>query len=321
VAADLGAPLKTVTLAFNEYLGTSDDEAPLAEETAKLLKSDHLTVRINSDEFETTMDEFLSAMDQPTIDGLNTYFVSRAAAAQGLKVALSGLGGDELFGGYPSFRQIPRLVEFGKAIPIPKSLARSVQMTLGRLALIGVPPKAAGLLLYSGDAAHAYLLRRALYLEHELEALLDENWLKDGLERLSTFEALSTTLQRVNRASPYAQVAALESIWYMRNQLLRDTDWSSMAHGMEVRVPFVDAHLIESLGPAINSYSPPTKRDLAGCAPRLSPEIHRRPKTGFRTPVRQWIRTRGFSSRGLRGWAQTVHRSFRPKPHLQSLVC
>jgi asparagine synthase (glutamine-hydrolysing) len=316
VAAELGAPLRTVTLAFNEYVGTPNDEAPLAEATARLLNSDHTTVRINFDEFEQIVDDFLKVMDQPTIDGLNTYLVSRATASQGLKVALSGLGGDELFGGYPSFRQIPRFVKWGNKIALPESLARAVRAIFRSLALVGVPPKTAGLVCYSGDVAHAYLLRRALYLEDELDALLDESWLSEGLERLSTMDALSATIRPLATASPYAQVAALESTWYMRNQLLRDTDWSSMAHGLEVRVPFVDACLLERLGPAIASNAPPTKRDLAACAARLHPESQSRPKTGFSTPVRHWIGRHGVSGRGLRGWADTVHQAFRSSRHL-----
>ena len=110
----------------------------------------------------------------------------------------------------------------------------------------------------------------------------------------------------------HAQVAALESCWYMRNQLLRDTDWSSMAHGLEVRVPFVDISVLDRLGPAIASASPPNKQDLAHCAQRLPPAMLARPKTGFTTPVRKWIAERaGTSARGLRGWAAQVHRSFR----------
>jgi asparagine synthase (glutamine-hydrolysing) len=174
-----------------------------------------------------------------------------------------------------------------------------------------------GLLSYSGDFAHAYLLRRALYLADELDALLDESWLREGLERLSTTEALSATLGPLSRASPHAQIAALESTWYMRNQLLRDTDWSSMAHGLEVRVPFVDACLLEHLGPAIASAAPPTKQDLAACATKLHPEILARLKTGFRTPVREWSAQLGWAAgRGLRGWADVVHQAFRTSPDI-----
>ena len=185
--------------------------------------------------------------------------------------------------------------------------------------LPGIPPKTAGLLSHSGDIASAYLLRRALHLENELDALLDESWLREGLERLSTIEAINETVGALRTAgvSVHGQVAALESCWYMRNQLLRDTDWSSMAHGLEVRVPFVDASVLERLGPAIASPSPPDKQDLAHCAQRLPPAMLERPKTGFTTPVRQMDRrAAGSSTRGLRGWAAHVHRSFRTTARL-----
>jgi asparagine synthase (glutamine-hydrolysing) len=310
LANELGSRLRTVTLAFDEYAGTSHDEAPLAEAAAKILRSDHVTVRIARDEFDELLGDFLECMDQPTIDGLNTYLVSRAASAQGLKVALSGLGGDELFGGYPSFRQIPEFLKWGGRIPLSRSLGSAAQAILRRLPR--VPPKAAGLLSHSGDIASAYLLRRALYLRDELDALLDESWLTEGLERLSTIPALTNSLGALQGATTHAQVAALESCWYMRNQLLRDTDWSSMAHGLEVRVPFVDVTLLERLGAAIASQAPPGKEDLARCAQQLPHAIIGRPKTGFTTPVRGWIDDRkGASGRGLRGWAGNVHRSFR----------
>jgi asparagine synthase (glutamine-hydrolysing) len=314
LAAELRGQLRTVTLAFDEYAGTPDDEAPLAEATAKSLGSDHTTVRIGPGEFEQLLDDFLLSMDQPTIDGLNTYLVSRAAAMQGLKVALSGVGGDELFGGYPSFKQIPGLVKWGQYVPSRKPLGRAVQSLLRAIRLPGMPPKAAGLLVHCGDVASAYLLRRALYLEGELDALLDKSWIEEGVERLSTVSNIGQTVERLNVAgvAGHAQIAALESCWYMRNQLLRDTDWSSMAHGLEARVPFVDATLLERIGPAIASAAPPRKRDLAGCARRLPAALLNRGKTGFTTPVRQWIssQTGGAPARGLRGWAGDVHRLF-----------
>jgi asparagine synthase (glutamine-hydrolysing) len=312
LAAELGTQLRTLTLAFNEYSGTPNDEAPLAEAAAKILRSDHVTVRIGRDEFTELLDDFCRCMDQPTIDGLNTYLISHVAAKQGLKVALSGLGGDELFGGYPSFRQIPELLKWGTRFHFSKPLDGAVR-SMVRLTP-GIAPKAAGLLSHSRNIASAYLLRRSLFLADELDAIVDESWLHEGLEKLETIPALMRTIHtlRANGATSHVQIAALESCWYMRNQLLRDTDWSGMAHGLEVRVPFVDATLLQRLGPAIASNRPPSKRDLAACARQLPQAMLNRPKTGFTTPVRAWIGGHsGKSARGLRGWASEVHRVFR----------
>jgi len=305
LATEITPHLSTITLAFDEYLGTEHDEAPLAEATAKLLGTDHVTTRIGREEFISVLDEFMQSMDQPTIDGLNTYLVSRCAAAQGLKVALSGLGGDELFGGYPSFYQIPRLLYWGKKIPLAGPVGRTIERMLHILGPSSISPKVAGLLTHSADIASAYLLRRALFLEGELELLLDESWLREGLERLSSRQALMQTISE--KSTVHAQIAVLEACWYMRNQLLRDTDWSSMAHGLEVRVPFVDFSLLRRLAPAIASPLPPTKQDLAACGKGLPQSMLSRPKTGFTTPVRKWIDA-SVSRRGLRGWASEVHR-------------
>jgi asparagine synthase (glutamine-hydrolysing) len=307
LATEIRPRLRTVTLAFDDYAGSENDEAPIAEAAAKALGSDHVTSRIGREEFVDALDGFIASMDQPTIDGLNTYFVSRAAAAQGLKVILSGLGGDELFGGYPSFSQIPRFLAWGPKIAPGKFASRGVERMLRLVGPNLIPPKVAGLLTHSENIESAYILRRALFLEDELELLIDETWLQNGLERLCSRQALARTVPV--KTTCHAQIAALESCWYMRNQLLRDTDWASMAHGLEVRVPFVDFTLLRRLAPAIASRTPPTKQDLAACAKHLPMGVLERSKTGFTTPVSKWIgNLEGVKVRGLRGWACTVHR-------------
>src|SRR5262249_35789297 len=126
--------IQTVTLAFEEFEGRVEDEAPLAAEMAALYGTRHTTRVVTEREFLDDLPKILTAMDQPTIDGLNTWFVSKAAHELGLKVTISGLGGDELFGGYPSFRDVPRCV---RAFAVPGrvpglgDLARSLMSLSG----------------------------------------------------------------------------------------------------------------------------------------------------------------------------------------------
>jgi asparagine synthase (glutamine-hydrolysing) len=313
LAAELGTRLTTVTLAFKEYEGTHQDEAPLAEIVARTLGTQHVTVRIDQEEFEALLDDFFASMDQPSIDGLNTYLVSRAAASQGLKVVLSGLGGDELFGGYGSFRQIPTLLKWGARLSGLRALGVQIPRILSTIAPSQFSPKLTGLLSHSNNIVQAYALRRSLRLAYELETLLDKSCLHDGLAKLSSASAVAEIIRSLEEkgASLHAQIAALESCCYMRNQLLRDTDWASMAHGLEVRVPFVDYHLLEQLGPWIASNKPPTKQDLARSATISLETIAKRGKTGFTTPVQTWTaRNTDNPTRGLRGWANEVQRRF-----------
>src|ERR1043165_5547307 len=110
LAAEQGGDLRTVTLGFEEYKGTESDETPLAEAFAKRCGSQHQTIWFSRADFEAERDHLFESMDRPSIDGVNTFFVSLAAKQAQLKVALSGLGGDELFASYPSFNEIPRTV-------------------------------------------------------------------------------------------------------------------------------------------------------------------------------------------------------------------
>jgi len=313
LAAELGVRMRTVTLAFDEYRGTADDEAPLAEEVARALHAEHRTISIGYDRFEQLLADFIADMDQPTTDGLNTYLISYAAAGAGLKVALSGLGGDELFGGYPSFRQIPQMRKWLRGAPWASRVGSKGTRILRSILPANLPPKLAGILAYGGDIAHTYFLRRALHLEDELEVLLDKDTIREGLGRLATMTAVGQAVERLVEAgaTDYVQVAALESGWYMRNQLLRDTDWASMAHSLEVRVPYVDPVVLARVGPAIASSVPPTKKELADCTTHLPAGVIGRAKTGFTTPVNRWVEMKtGISARGLRGWASYVDTQF-----------
>jgi len=307
LARETGAgDLRTLTLGFNEYRGTPSDEVPLAEDVARLHGTRHETHRIGRDDFLQELPAILEVMDQPSIDGVNTYLVSRAAARSGMRVALSGLGGDEIFGGYPSFRQVPasaRLLGWSRhARWLGKGARAALAPWIGRF----TSPKYAGLFEYGGSTGGAYLLRRSLFMPWELGAMLDPATVDAGLEELDIARRLDAAASGIRSA--HARVAALEMTWYMRNQLLRDADWAGMAHSLEIRVPLIDVDLFRALAPALTGATSPTKTELAR-TPRvpLPESVVARAKSGFTTPVREWVDGMpGARGRGLRGWAKVV---------------
>lgn len=300
-------PLRTVTLGIDRYEGTYLDEVPLAEQTARLLGANHITVRIEQPDFQAERERLLAAMDQPSIDGVNTWFVARAAAAQGLKVALSGLGGDELFGSYPSFRDVPRMAKLFSPLKKLPGLGAATRLALAPLIKHFTSPKYAGLLEYGGDFAGAYLLRRGLFMPWELPEVLDPDLAREGwrvLETHARLDATTTGIQNTRLA-----VCALEISWYMRHQLLRDADWAGMAHSLEIRVPLADMNLLKQVAPVLAACPDTPKREFAAAlAPNVPPALLERPKTGFSIPVREWLLgTRQRGERGLREWAKYVY--------------
>ncbi len=302
------AQLHTVTLAFKEYADTHDDESALSTLVADHYHTRHDTVWVSKRDFQEEVGPLLDAMDQPTTDGVNSYFVSKAAVQSGLKVAISGLGGDELFGSYPSFRQVPRMARFFRPFPGRGFLGRSFRVVLAPILKHYTSPKYAGLLEYGGSYGGAYLLRRGMFMPWELPQILDDEIVREGWAELQTLSRLEETVRGIG--SDYLKVSALEMQWYMKNQLLRDTDWASMAHSLEVRVPLIDVGLLRALGPMQSGGKRPGKTELALAPSRpLPPEIVMRGKTGFSVPVRDWMMggndERG--ERGLRGWAKTIY--------------
>jgi asparagine synthase (glutamine-hydrolysing) len=309
LAAEVGGRLRTVTLGFAEYRGTVHDETPVAERVAKQLGAEHSTIWVTRADFRNALEDLLARMDQPTIDGVNSYFVARAAKEAGLKVALSGLGGDELFAGYSDFRDIPRMVRLVSPLPARDVIGKMVRKGVAPLLPGFASTKYASVIEYGGDYAGAYLLRRAVFLPWEVEEFIQMP-VQVELSETSIMDRLVRST--LNGCASAVKVAALESSWYMRNQLLRDADWASMSHSVEVRVPLVDWKLWREVA-RLGLISPSLgKRALARTpVPPLPSVVLERRKTGFTVPVRQWMHEMNgseYDGRGVRGWARYVYK-------------
>jgi asparagine synthase (glutamine-hydrolysing) len=306
---------RAITLAFDEFHGTAEDEAPLAASVAERYRAQHVVRRVDEREFRADLPAIIEAMDQPSIDGVNSWFVAKAAKEAGLKVALSGLGGDELLAGYPSFTDVPRWHRrLGPLAAVP-GLGRMARPLIRVLApgLARRAPKVLGLLEYAHSWAGAYLLRRGLFLPYELSQVIDPELAREGLRRLRPLHRLAASLEP-SPGSDVGRLCALESAHYLRNQLLRDADWAGMAHSVEIRVPLVDARLLEALAPLLPALAPGKGKAALAQAPSvpLPAEILARAKTGFSVPTGPWTKSAPLADKGLasRGWSLAVLQGF-----------
>ncbi len=283
-------PIRTCSMVFAEQ-GYS--EGTYARAVAEAVGAEHYERVLTGAEVEGELDRILWAMDQPTHDGVNTYFVAQTARQAGLTVALSGLGGDELFGGYPNtFEGVPRTLramELAGRVPGAGALAGAavaalpVQQRWAKVAAgVGRPT----------SMASAYLVQRGLFAPAEARALLGpELW-----AQAQSFDPLRQIAERAGAGEPFGWVSRAELSAYTPHQLLRDTDAMSMAHSLEVRVPLLDHLLVEGVLrlPAElkrrNGHGP--KPLLARAVGDLLPPLvrERRDKQGFTLPFDCWLR-------------------------------
>ena len=297
LASQQRSGLHTFTLIFPER---DFSEAEIARRTAKRFGTTHQELMIGGEEMLARMDEAIAAFDQPSMDGINTYFVSWAARQAGLKVALSGLGSDEVFGGYSTFRTAPQLARFAKwAQAAPASLRRATAPAV----------QALGQKLSPGDAGRkaasawsdpeffpdAYFLSRTLFPPEQAMALLsripEKSAEKPSADWKSWLEQISIEAGTLNGAS---KTSWLELRSYMVNILLRDTDSMSMRHSLEVRVPFLDHPLVEfalSLSDSAKRHAERPKALLvAALADLLPEEVVNQNKRTFTLPWETWLR-------------------------------
>ncbi|MBY0399654.1 asparagine synthase (glutamine-hydrolyzing) [Myxococcota bacterium] len=287
-----GGPIDTVTIASDD---PDLDESRLAAFAARFYGTRHHEIHLNIEDIRGRMPQAISSMDQPTIDGINTYLVSEAARQVGLKVAISGVGGDELFGGYPTFRQVPQILSINqmiRALPGGRSAIKGAAKLLGSSRSPRPVAKLARALEHGATAEGAYYSCRGLFSPVEIRALLSPEFSREA-EDLDPSHRLATSIA-LEGVSAEDRVSALEIRQYLQSQLLRDTDAASMAHGLEVRTPLVDRTLLSAVAriPAEHRLARPAKRALREAPTRpVPPEIWNRKKQGFTIPFDRWIRS------------------------------
>ncbi len=277
VAAEQDHELHTYTVAFDD----APDEAVPAREFADQIGARHEVVRLTGASMSAAMPQIVADMDQPTVDGANSWAISAAVRQAGITVALSGLGGDELFSGYSTFRRVPQIAQVGDRLPRP-ALRVAARVTGGVPRLRYGRARRAGEAAGHGGASAAYAAVRGLYPWSELARL----W-PGGQDALTGLR--DTALLEVREAGD--AVAALEVDNYLRYQLLRDTDVMSMAHSLEVRVPLLDDRVVDAalaLRPSPEGLY--GKALLAAAAGPAVAVAARRPKSTFTLPFARWMR-------------------------------
>lgn len=267
--------LKTISICFTEK---SYDESQYQNLVFDVIDGEKYTHLVKQEDFEKYIPQVIQAMDMPTNDGINTWFISKYAHDDGLKAVLSGLGADELFGGYPSFNRMQYVASFKK---VPAFLLSA------SISLAPEKYRKLGYLAYDNPLS-VYLTLRGVYAPNEITKILDIDH-KEIIDILFRDHPVAPT-------SAYNEEYAswMESDFYMQNQLLRDTDVMSMSHGLEVRVPFLDEdfkQLVYSIPAELRFNKKQGKKLLIDSFCDIVPEaIRNRRKMGFTFPLQQWMR-------------------------------
>ena len=283
--------MRTFTVVFPEQ---EYSEAAMARRTALRLGTQHTELLVSREEMEARVVEAVAALDQPTMDGVNTYFVSWAARQTGLKVALSGLGGDELFGGYSTFRTVPRAQRVAAAARRLPRAARKLAAAVTGMAGgggRGDAQKKKKALWHAPEALpHAYFYARALFTPEQAARLVGNESVR--MKGSSWGEWMQATVSGARELDEMTGVTALEMRGYMVNTLLRDTDAVSMSRSLEVRVPLLDTPLVEFVAGLPEAVKRGRQKRLlrAALGDLLPREVVEQPKRTFTFPWERWLR-------------------------------
>ena len=272
---DKQTQLNTLSLYFEEDEFSEKKYQDLLLETLGCARNQHL---LKEAEFHEHLPDILQAMDQPSCDGINTWFISQYAKENGLKAVLSGIGGDELYGGYPSFSRVQKANLLEK---IPRQLLKSGKYAgLKSLRRLGY--------LSLGGAAGKYLFLRGQFIPYEIA-----NHLGMSEEQVWNILAGEPQCNDIDGLSAFDQASWIETNLFMQNQLLRDVDVMSMAHGIEIRVPFLDREFVDlsmEISDKAKAHGTLPKQLLIDTFKDILPEpVWNRPKMGFGMPFKKWL--------------------------------
>lgn len=294
--------LDTLTLDF-EFKG-SKNESKIAIKSSKMNNIDHKIKKYANKEIEKLINVFFKQMDSPTSDGLNNFLIANEVKKNNKKIMISGVGADEIFFGYPSFKRIPNIFNLFKFFP-------KINLKQGNIALkilnnLNINPKYLGLFKYNNSFEKIFFLQRCTFMPEELKFLLDEKTLNEGLEELNIFENLEQDVKDFE--SNELLIMYLEIEYYLCSRLLRDGDWSSMSHSVEMRTPYVDWFFFKSLLSVIKSNIKINKKILLDIySKRLPHELYNRKKTGFEIPHSKYFKLvsekRGQFSKAIKNWS------------------
>jgi asparagine synthase (glutamine-hydrolysing) len=287
-----GVTPRTFTVTFP---GTAADESGFARDVAQAVGADHTEIQLSESDLVRMLPQAVSSFDHPSGDGVNTYVVSHAVRSAGIKVALSGLGGDELFGGYASFGRLSQARPWSRAWRrTPAAVRQAAAAAVRALAPSTIASeKAAAVLETDGSLPQAFPVLRQVFSRAQRRRLIGAT--DAGAVGRDPYVAL-LEMALTNAASlPFSsRVSYAEARTYMHDVLLRDTDQMSMRHGLEVRVPLLDHELVQYV------MAVPDEAKMAGRGPKallfsqiqaqLPPECLRRPKQGFVFPFATWMR-------------------------------
>lgn len=275
--------LRTYSIAFEEQ---DWNEGDIARQVANYFGTKHTEYTITASRGRELFPQYLAATDQPSIDGFNTFCVSQVAQQDGTKVVLSGLGGDELFGGYQSFQKIPQMIAWGqrcKQLGMLKQLLGTGLENWGQSTQLR---RFGDFLQQAPNATSAYRGFRGIFSDREARNLVAQYFPQTELSHPYSQQSYSA----LGFPSVEDEISFLEITRYMRNQLLRDSDVMSMASGLELRVPFVDSSLLETIGSIPSDLRLAAgKKLLIQSIPELPDWLVNRPKRGFAFPFEQWM--------------------------------